>query len=305
MNDSHDTPSRPDMPTPSPSPEWRGDPCDDPEIAALLDFEPVPRKVVVPGGWTPDAQREFIARLAVHGSAGKACNEMDRHRTGVTKLYYSPNGASFRAAWDAAVELATRRRAERMPLANFVSPGVKPPTLDNRRKSPPLRGHSTDPHGSAEPLSPLRPDPLPLAGEGGGPAGPGGEGQVLNEYGEWEDEGSLQRRADEARDSVSRKLLKARRLYLQEISGSPGKRAAFEILTQLPIDWEKAAALEPQPDEPWRNPSMRKPDMLLTAENGWLGDVAHGPDKKAELMRAIDEYRAEEGLDPVEWGGHE
>ena len=36
----------------------------DPEIAALLDFEPVPRKRQVEGGWTPDLQREFIARLA-------------------------------------------------------------------------------------------------------------------------------------------------------------------------------------------------------------------------------------------------
>ena len=25
----------------------------DPEIAALLDFEPVPRKIEMPGGWTP------------------------------------------------------------------------------------------------------------------------------------------------------------------------------------------------------------------------------------------------------------
>ena len=281
MNDSHDTPRRPDMPTPDPSPEGRGDVWNDPEIAALLDFEPVPRKVVVRGGWTPDAQREFIARLAVHGSACKACDEMDKHRTGVTKLYNSPNGASFRAAWDAAVELATRRAAEQAPAADFVSPGTKPPTLDHRRKHAP----------SPQPLS-------RSGGEGGG----GEPGQVLNEYGEWEDEGSLQRRADEARDSVSRKLLKARRLYLQEISGSPGKRAAFEILTELPIDWDKAERCEAQADEPWRSPSMRKPDMLLTAENGWLGDVAHGPDKKAELRRAIDEFRAEEGMEPVDWG---
>jgi hypothetical protein len=47
---------------------------------------------------------------------------------------------------------------------------------------------------------------------------------------------------------------------------------------------------------------MRQPDMLLTAENGWLGDYAHGEDKKAELRRQIDEHRAEEGLPPVDWG---
>ena len=31
------------------------------------------------------------------------------------------------------------------------------------------------------------------------------------------------------------------------------------------------------------------------------GDVAHGEDKKAELRKAVDEYRAAEGLEPVEW----
>jgi hypothetical protein len=128
-------------------------------------------------------------------------------------------------------------------------------------------------------------------------------GQVLNELGEYEDEGSLRERVEDARDSISKKLTNARRLYLQEISSSPGKRAAFEILTELPIDWEKAARLEAQADEPWRRPNMRQPDMLLTAENGWLGgEFVHGEDKKAELRRAIDEHRAEEGLPPVDCG---
>ena len=38
----------------------------------LLDFEPVPRKSSPPGAWTPEAQRKFIAWLAVIGSQGKA-----------------------------------------------------------------------------------------------------------------------------------------------------------------------------------------------------------------------------------------
>ena len=39
----------------------------DPEIEALLDFDPVPRKRDVEGGWTPDLQRAFIARRGVEG----------------------------------------------------------------------------------------------------------------------------------------------------------------------------------------------------------------------------------------------
>ena len=106
----------------------------DPEIEALLQFDPVPRRYKAAGGWTPDLQRQFIARLAVHGSPGKACEEMCKDRGGVAKLYKSPEGASFRAAWDAAVELATRRWAERIPADQAAIASVALPALDNRRK---------------------------------------------------------------------------------------------------------------------------------------------------------------------------
>ena len=145
-------------------------PSIDDELEALLDFEPVPRKREVEGGWTPELQREFIARLAEHGSATRACDEMGKNQTGIMKLYRSPLAKSFRAAWDGAVELAKRRQAERV-ARDFVSSGTRPPTIDHRRKWP------AAPEG-----------PLP--------------GQVMNEHGEWEDEGSLHRRAEEARDSI-------------------------------------------------------------------------------------------------------
>jgi hypothetical protein len=100
-------------------------------------------------------------------------------------------------------------------------------------------------------------------------------GQVLNEYDEYEDEESLRRRGEEARSSIGNKLIRIRRLFLQEISASPGKRAAFEILTELPMDWEIAGRGEPQPDEPWKATNQRQPDMILMAESGWtFGD--HG-----------------------------
>ena len=260
------------IPTPGPSPVGRGDlendPELDPEIAAILDFEPAPRRFKRSDGWTAPIQRKFIARLAVHGSPGKACEELGKHRSGVDKVYKSPEAAGFRDAWAKAVELAEARAAERIEAERRAMAGVRPPFVDNRRK-------------------PVFAGPLP--------------GQVLNEHGEWEDEESFLRRGEEARDSISAKLLNCRRLYLAEISSSPGKRAAFEILTELPIDWDKAARMEAQDDEPWRKPNMRKPDMLLTAENGWMGDVAYGEDKKAELRKAIDEHRAAEGLEPVNW----
>ena len=236
-------------------------PENDPEVAALLDFEPVPRKREVDGGWTPELQREFIARLAVVGSPGRACEEMGKDLTGMMKVYRSPLAKSFRASWDGAVALAKRRQAERV-AQEYVSPGSRPPSLDNRRKW-------------RVPMANPQPD---------------------------EDEAAMMRLAEEARESVSRKLLNARRLYLQEICDSPGKRAAFEILTELPIDWEKAERLEPQADEPRRRLNVHQPDMVLTAESGWsFGECGYGPDKKAEMRKAVDEHRAAQGLPPVEW----
>ena len=242
----------------------------DPEIAALLDFEPVPRKRQVEGGWTPDLQREFIARLASHGSAGHACDEMGKDLTGMRKLYRNPLAASFRGSWHSAIDLARERRAEQVP--DGPPPMAKPPTIDHRFR-----------HAPSPPPSPAR-----------------GEGEVLNEYGEYEDEESLRERAAEAKDSISAKVLRSRRLYLMSISGEPAKRAAFEILTELPIDWEAAARLEPQRDEPFRKPNMRNPDMLLTAENGWMGDFVHGPNKRAELLADLNAWRVSQGLEPID-----
>lgn len=123
-----------------------------------------------------------------------------------------------------------------------------------------------------------------------------------------DDPDSIARAMDEARDRISQKLLGARRLFLHEIADCPGRRAAFEILTGFPIDWDKAERLEAQADEPFRRLNARDADMVLTAENGWMGDIAHGPDKKAELRRQLNAWRVEQGLDPIEdgeWGESE
>jgi len=251
-------------------------PADDAEILALLDFPAVPRARIVEGSWTPALQREFVARLAIHGSIQQACDEMGKDRTGHTRLAKHKEGQGFRDACDKAIALARQRLAEQAPPEPLVAPGSRLPPIDYRRKS-------------------ASPQPSPK--------GEGAEGQVLNEHGEWEDEDSLARRAEEARDGISVKLLRARRLYLRDISGCAGKRAAFEILTELPVDWEKAQAMQPQADEPWRKPRARETDMLLTAEAGWLGEFTHGPDRKAELLRQVNAWRAERGMEPVGWMG--
>jgi hypothetical protein len=251
----------------------------DPEIASLLDFEPIPRANTREDGWTAPLQRMFMAYLAYYGSPGKACDALGKRRSGIDKLSKKPEAKSFREAWKGAVELAEERRAAKIAADHAGMGSAQLPFIDHRRKH-------------------LPPPQTPLPGRP-----PTESGQwVRNEDGEWEDAESYRERGEEAADSIRHKLLRIRRIYLQDISDSPGKRAAFEILTDLPIDWDKAAAGEPQDDEPYRNSNQRQPDMILTAESGWsFGEIGYGPDRKAELRAAIDAHRAEEGLPAVDW----
>jgi len=252
----------------------------DPEIAALLDFEPAVRKTKRRDGWSPGLQRELIARIAHCGSPGAAADQMDKNPTGAKLLYRADGADSFRVAWNSALALAEERERARREFG----PGrpIAVPGMPNRPVGPQAR----DRFPEMEPLLP---------------------GQVINEYGQPEDEQSYNRRGEEAKDSIGSKLLRCRRAFLREISRSPGKRAAFEILTELSIDWDKAAALEPQDDEPWASPNMREPDMVLTAENGWLGSfVPYGPDKIGALREAVNRHRAEQGLPPImDWSDDE
>ena len=67
----------------------------DPEIAPLLEFAPVPRKVKRPDGWTPELQRELIARIAATGTVQEAVWQMGKHATGAEALYKTPDRRQF------------------------------------------------------------------------------------------------------------------------------------------------------------------------------------------------------------------
>src|SRR5689334_19118840 len=94
--------------SPEPPNDAEGLPIDA-EIAALLEFEPVPRKVKRPDGWTPELQREFIHRLALCGVPSRAADQMDKNVSGIEAIYRQKGGEALRQAWDAALELSRRR----------------------------------------------------------------------------------------------------------------------------------------------------------------------------------------------------
>jgi hypothetical protein len=99
MEQTHDSPL--------PRLERQHDP--DPEIDALLDFDPVYRRIKRSDGWPPDVQRGFIAALARTGSVEHAAFAVHRSDGGAWKLRGHGSGQSFAAAWDGAVDLYHRR----------------------------------------------------------------------------------------------------------------------------------------------------------------------------------------------------
>ena len=91
-----------------------------------LDFEPVPRQVKRPNGWTPERQRRFIALLAETGSPQRAAEAMNKRLSGIEAVYRDRAAASFRVAWHAALEIAAKR--ERDELAGIrEQPRLDPP----------------------------------------------------------------------------------------------------------------------------------------------------------------------------------
>jgi hypothetical protein len=87
----------------------------DPEIAALLDFEPVVRKCRRHDGWTPDNQRRYIVGLAETGNPELAAHPLGRTMSGAYKVRTSAGGAGFAEAWDKALALHLRRNPRPSP----------------------------------------------------------------------------------------------------------------------------------------------------------------------------------------------
>jgi hypothetical protein len=75
----------------------------------LPAFTPVPRQKDRSNGWKPHVQQRFIEALAETGSVAAACRRVGRTDHGAYQLRRHPEAASFRAAWDAALDLGVRR----------------------------------------------------------------------------------------------------------------------------------------------------------------------------------------------------
>lgn len=75
----------------------------------LPAFTPVPRQSQRHDGWTPERQLAFIEALADTGSVEAACKAVDMSQPGAYQLRRQPGAESFRAAWQAALQLGVSR----------------------------------------------------------------------------------------------------------------------------------------------------------------------------------------------------
>jgi hypothetical protein len=75
----------------------------------LPPFTPVPRTCQRHDGWTPERQARFIEVLADTGSVQAACKAVDMSQPGAYQLRRQPGAESFRAAWQAALDLGVQR----------------------------------------------------------------------------------------------------------------------------------------------------------------------------------------------------
>src|SRR5437899_3400195 len=132
------------------------DPPTDPEIIELLKFDPAPRKVKRPDGWTPELQRRFIQLIVETGSPQRAAWAMQKSLSGVQEVYRSAGAEGFCAAWHQAVEMAADREQARLS-AMPVEAIADPPNWRGKV------GHAPSP------ASPSASPPSPAVGGKGGP----------------------------------------------------------------------------------------------------------------------------------------
>jgi len=90
-------------------------PHPDPEVEALLHFEPVVRKCVRHDGWLHERQIGFIVALTVLGHAEQAAIAVGGTMSGAYKLRTANGGEGFARSWDSALALHLRRNPRPEP----------------------------------------------------------------------------------------------------------------------------------------------------------------------------------------------
>jgi len=99
----------------------------DPDIRALLDFAPVPRKTKRSDGWPPVIQRAFIAALARMGNYNRAAQAVGRSGGGAESLRKALDAEEFGEAWQKAMAIYHARNLQRVRIVEPPAPPQRAP----------------------------------------------------------------------------------------------------------------------------------------------------------------------------------
>ena len=72
-------------------------------------------------GWTPERQIDFLVALSQSACVEKACRAVGKSPASAYALRRRIEAASFRAGWDAALDIAIRRVGGRSPRTPMVT----------------------------------------------------------------------------------------------------------------------------------------------------------------------------------------
>ncbi|HYI47169.1 MAG TPA: hypothetical protein VEX35_01780 [Allosphingosinicella sp.] len=97
-------------------------PENDPELAVLLAFEPVPRRQQRANGWTAERQQDFIAALVETGNYRLATHAVGMTASGAYQLRKEADAEDFSRAWDEAIALHRTRSGTRAPRPSAGAP---------------------------------------------------------------------------------------------------------------------------------------------------------------------------------------
>lgn len=187
----------------------------------IPEFTPVPRKTQRVDGWSPARQRAFIDALADSGCVTDAARRVNMTPEGAYQLRRAEGAASFRAAWEEAVEVGKRSledlAIDRVRNGNIVTKYENGEVVsekrwhDNRLLMFMLRHHRPERYGRNAGLLP------------GGRA-PHMPPRPIEHY----------------RESILRKIAAIKRVSNREtyarLNADPAKRAAWELLNEKPLE---------------------------------------------------------------------
>lgn len=239
-----------------------------PTALALTDFAPVPRARARADGWSAAKQRGFIAALAETGSVSMAAAEVGMAAKHAYALRRHADGAGFRRAWAAAIDMAMGR-IEDMAVERAIH-GSEVPVLRGGRETGTrrvindrlvmflLRHRQGDRYGETVKRADIAP---------GGALYAELKRQILAEEAARQAAAEAERRAQPGYETMDQ-LIERLRARLNEIKAARVAEEGEEQEEEAPFPFDRAADAWDERDEDWTEEAAVVETKAAAADQG-------------------------------------